>query len=518
MRLRSQHLLRLLTVILTSLACHAPLHAQTDLTLEAQTTATTGDNTPLWLNANKYGLSSLKNTNGYVRASLINSQPTDSLHPLVFHYGLDVALASRFTSTLIVQQAYGELQWKKLLVTVGSKEQPLQLRNQQLSSGSQTLGVNARPVPSVRLSAPEYWSIPGTKNYLAVKGFLSYGLQTDDNWQKDFTDAQSKYTKHTIHHTKAGYLRIGNPKRTVTVEMGLEMGCLFGGTSYVFDQGDLIVVKNRSNLKAFFNAFVPGGGDNDEGIYKNKEGDHLGSYLLKLNIDKPTYHLGFYADHFFEDHSQMFFLDYDGYGEGEEYNEWKENRWLLYELHDIMLGAELHLKRTRWLTDAVCEYIYTKYQSGPVYHDRSPEMSDHIAGRDNYYNHGIYAGWQHWGQVLGNPLYRSPLYNSDGRIQVADNRFWAWHFGLGGNPFSGFTYRLLASIQKGWGTYDAPFYAPERNTSLLVEASYAAPEQSQLHGWSLKAGWGLDHGKLLGNNMGAQLTLARKLNLNNKHK
>ena len=38
---------------------------------EIQATASGGDYNPLWLNANKYGLSSLKNTNGYLRGVTI---------------------------------------------------------------------------------------------------------------------------------------------------------------------------------------------------------------------------------------------------------------------------------------------------------------------------------------------------------------------------------------------------------------------------------------------------------------
>ena len=37
---------------------------------ELQGTMSGGDHSPLWLNANKYGLSSLKKANGYVRGTL----------------------------------------------------------------------------------------------------------------------------------------------------------------------------------------------------------------------------------------------------------------------------------------------------------------------------------------------------------------------------------------------------------------------------------------------------------------
>ena len=44
--------------------------AQMEVRLEAQSTTSDGDHTPLWLNANRYGLSSLEKANGYVRRSV----------------------------------------------------------------------------------------------------------------------------------------------------------------------------------------------------------------------------------------------------------------------------------------------------------------------------------------------------------------------------------------------------------------------------------------------------------------
>ena len=45
-------------------------------------------------------------------------------------YGLDVAAAFNYTSKLIVQQAYAELRWLHGTLTVGSKEQPIELKGE----------------------------------------------------------------------------------------------------------------------------------------------------------------------------------------------------------------------------------------------------------------------------------------------------------------------------------------------------------------------------------------------------
>lgn len=507
---RSQFTVRFFLTLFCLLAGGTAL-AQTEAVVEAMATVGDGEHSPLWLNANKYGLSSVEKNNGYLRGAVCRHMDADSAKRWAWQAGLDMALASHFTSTVVVHQAYGELRWLKGLLTVGSKEQPMALKNQELSSGSQTLGINARPVPSVRLSLPEYWDVPLTNGWLGLKGHIAYGMQTDDVWQKDFTHKKNSYTEHARLHTKAGYLRIGKKGKPFSAELGIEMGCQYGGTSYVKNQSGEATIKNTSGLKGMLKAFVPSGGEYFEkgGNYENAEGNHVGSYVMRVNMDYPDWDVSLYADHFFEDHSSMFLLDYDGYGTGDQWDVKEDSRYFRYDLRDCLVGMELRLKHCRWISDLLVEYIYTKYQSGPVYHDHTRHLSDHISGRDNYYNHHIFLGWQHWGQVMGNPLYRSPLYNNDNSITVNDNRFWAWHIGLAGNPLLRTHYRLLCTWQRGWGTYYLPFLEPERNVSLLAEASHSF--SSNLEGWSVKAAVGMDRGGLLGDNFGVQFTVGRKL-------
>ena len=493
-----------------ALVCSLAVQAQVEVRTEAQVTMAGGDHTPLWLNANKYGLSSLDKTNGYLRASAFRTLANDSAKKWGWGAAVDVAVASGFTSTVVVQQAYGELRWLKGVLTVGSKEQPMELKNQELSTGSQTFGINARPVPSVRLSLPDYWNIPYTNGWLALKGHIAYGMATDDNWQKDFTMKQTKYTEHSLLHTKAGYLRIG--KKHLTAELGLEMACQYGGTSYMVGIEQL-TVENEGGLKGMLKALIPGGGETVETIYRNTSGNHLGSWVARVNLDYDQWGVSVYGDHFFEDQSAMFQVDYDGYGTGVEWNVKKDNRLFLYDLNDMMLGAELRLKQMPWLSHVVVEYLHTKYQSGPVYHDHTQQSPDDIGGRDQYYNHSIMTGWQHWGQVMGNPLYLSPLYNSSREIRVEDNRFSAWHVGFSGDPLPRLHYRALFTWQKGYGTYDIPYANPKKNFSILAEASYAFDETSPFKGWSVKGAFALDHGELLGDNVGAQVTVRKNVKM-----
>ena len=461
--------------------------------------------TPLWLNANKYGLSSLDSFNGYVRGGLERPLKVDEEKKWGIGYGLDLVVPLHYTSDFVIQQCYAEVRYKHAVLTLGQKEQPMLLKNMELSSGSLTLGINARPIPEVRVSFPEYWSVPGLHNWLAIKGHLSYGWMTDGHFQKDWRGVKSGYSENVLYHDKAGYLRIGpgNHSFPFSLELGLEMGCEFGGQLH---NGRYGVLECNSDLKAYIDAFIAGGDDEVNMVYTNVAGNHLGSWVARLNYENEKVDLSLYADHYFEDHSGMFFLDYDGYGSGKDWDKWEKNRYLLYPLKDIMVGAELNLKQFQWIDSAVIEFLNTRYQSGPINHDHDRTHSDHLGGIDDYYNHGLYPGWVHWGQVMGNPLYRSPLYNTDGTLKVKDNRFYAWHFGVSGNLLNNLRYRLLCSWQNGYGTYSNPYLYPQENLSMMGEMTYSFHDY-----YSIRVAAGFDRGELLGDNLGAQLTFSKTL-------
>ena len=103
-----------------------------------------------------------------------------------------------------------------------------------------------------------------------------------------------------------------------------------------------------------------------------------------------------------------------------------------------------------------------------------------MSGTDNYYNHYIYAGWQHWGMGIGNPLVMSPIYNDDGEIVFKSNRLQGHHLGIMGTPCADLQYRILLSFTRNWGTYSLPFYEIKKNGNALIELTYTP---HQLKGW-----------------------------------
>lgn len=460
---------------------------------EISGTASNGDFAPFWLTSNKYGLSSIKNNSGYARGGIFRRTEADSARRWRIGYGVDLAVPINYTSKFIVQQLYVDIQYKHGRLSLGQKEYPMELCNPALSSGALTSGINARPIPQVRLELPDYWTIPGTKGWMALKGHLAYGVFTDNNWQRNFVIPEARYTKNTLYHSKAGYLRIGNLKKfPVSLTGGFEMGVQFGGEAWNVGKReddlsdfDPSYVNMGHSFSDFWYAFIPGGHDASDGAYNNVEGNHLGSWHLSAKYHGKGWSIRTYAEHFFEDHSQLFFQ----YG-------WK----------DMVYGIEAELPANPFISTFVYEHIGTKDQTGGIYHDRTSLLPDQISGADNYYNHSNLTGWQHWGQAIGNPLLVSPIYNTNGRIYFYHNRITAHHFGIAGQPLKDLGYRMLFTHSRSYGTYEIPQPDPKYGNYFMLEFTY---QPHQLRGFSFIGAVGTNGGNLLGRSTGGQLTLRK---------
>lgn len=462
------------------------------------TTTGRNDKTPLWLQANKHGVSSTDDNNRYARLSLSHRAEADSAHKWRIGYGIDLVLASHFTSKFFVQQLYADFDYRWLRLSVGAKQRPMELKNNELSTGSQTFGINAHPIPQVRLEVPKYVRPFRGADWLALKGHFGYGLLTDGGWQQDYVDKRlpqglapgdyaPHYAKSVRYHSKAAYVKLGNAKRfPLTFEGGLEWATFFGGK--IFNADDVFGnnFTKKAGLKDMVKAIYSGGSDENDSDYANAGGNTLGSWLARLNYEGSGWSASVYMDHFFEDHSQVFF----------EYG-WR----------DALLGVEVNLPKNPIVGTVVYEYMNTRNQTGPVYHDHTAAVPDQVSGIDNYYNHTLYAGWQHWGQALGNPLFISPLYADNGSLAFIGNRFRAHHLGLKGQPTEDLSYRVMATYQSNWGTYSRPFDRVRYQTNLLFEVGYDFSKIKALKGTKATLGLGIDRGSLTGNNVGLQFTI-----------
>ncbi len=455
-----------------------------------------GDYAPFWFTSNQYGLNPVSNNSGYLRALIKRNAETDSLRDWRIGYGADVAIVipTGMDNHLILQQLYADFQWKVLRLSIGQKERPQELKNQYLSTGGMATGINARPIPQIRLELPDFWTIPRTKDWLAIKAHIAFGAYTDNRWQRKFNaGTRNIYSANSLYHSKELLLRIGNKNKfPFSLTGGIEMEAQFGGEVWnITASGDTENLVNPHQkigwgFNQFWNALIPGGNDANDMEFSNKAGNHLGSWHLRMDYEKSGWNAGLYLEHFFEDESQMFWQ----YG-------WK----------DMLYGFELNLPRNPILSTLVYEHVGTMDQSGPIYHDAVNILPEQISASDDYYNNHIYGAWQHAGFAMGNPLLISPIYNSNtpGKIEFHNNRIRAHHIGIQGQPICELGYRILYTHTQAYGRYHFPNKYPKRGDYLLLEATYSP---RKIQGLSFTAAYGMNRGSLIGNGDGGMITIS----------
>lgn len=445
-----------------------------------------GEHAPFWLVNNRQGLSSIRKGSGYLMAAL--EKPVDTSGRLSWGAGAELAVAWDYTSDIVVQKLYGELHYKSLGLVAGSTDQSSALCDPWLSSGGLLYSGNSRPIPQVRAGIFEYEPLKFTHRWISVKGYLSYGLFTDSSWQRHWVGKGDKYMEHVMLCSRGLWIKVGDEsRRPFTCGIGIEMGTQFGGTIYNYRTAkEVVTLKMPTGPKAWLKAFIPLPGDKTTilGEQTNVEGNTVGTYDLELKWkSKDGWSLRAYAQHMFEDHSMM---------------------WIQFPWKDGMLGFQADLKSNPWLSSVVYEYLYSKFQSGPVYNDTSPEVPEQVSGVDRYYNHYMYTGWMHWGMGIGNPLSVSPIYNADHVLEFYATRNISHHLGLCGTPHPDLDWRMLVSYTRSWGDYWKPFPEVKSMLNFMAEVSWY-PEF--MPGFEWKAAVGFDTGDLVGKNFGFMVGL-----------
>lgn len=486
-------------VLAISICLSTPTYAQ-EIFIEASGTVGGGDFSPLWLSANKNGLVSPYSNSAYERAGINGTLSIDSVKQMKMDYAFDIQLSQNAQSKFFIHEAYAELSWKKVHLVIGQKEHRLDFRNERLCSGGLGNGINALPIPEATIKV-DYFSFPGTNRWLKVAGRLGYGKTTDGNWQESWIADGGRYTSNILYNERALFLKLGREdKFPLTLEGSLQMMTQFGGISYNaygrnHHDGEAIV--HSEKFSDFWHALWPmGSSDVTDGNISNAAGNTFGSYIFSLKYqanrdaaEEEQWYANAYFERMFEDQSML---------------------TVQYGIYDHLVGLEFGLKKNPFVSHIIVEHISSKDQAGPVYHDKSPNMPESYTGMDNYYNHSLYTGWQHWGVGMGNPLFPSPIYNSNHHLEFLNNRLRALHFGIDGNPTEEVSWRVIASFTRNWGTYAKPYPDVLAQQYYLAEAAY---QPKALDGWKGTLAFGWDHGSVTGNKTALQITIRKTFKL-----
>lgn len=434
--------------------------------VEYGATVHAGDHTPLWQVSNQQGLSSIKD-NTYIRGGVFYNKELRSWKAKA---GIDIAVATGFSSTFILQQAYADIRYKWIGMWAGSREISTDLLNQQLSSGGLVWSGNARPIPQICIGILDYVHLAPKVQF---KAQISYGWFTDSKYQDKHVGEKYYYARKIKYHQKSFYLRFGQPTGHWIFDIGMRMDNQFGGYALRgINNGNL-----GNNWKDYLNALIPRNGG--EGEYF--DGNYLGSEHIKLTYQHETSSFSAYLENFYDDFSGMGKLNgMDG-----------------------LWGVEYKTNNQQWINNLVLEYYQSTNQSGPMHGIDFSEIKK-TGGADDYYNHVVYAGWSHWGIGMGSPFVASPIYNKNGDPTFLYNRVKAIHLGWSGNITSEWTYRAKLSFNRTWGTPFKPIPEILENFSTFAEFKYV-PNKWQ--GWSFTGSVAFDIGDIYGDNLGFQLKI-----------
>ncbi|GAB6012174.1 capsule assembly Wzi family protein [Viscerimonas tarda] len=455
------------------------------LRVEGAGTLTDGDNAPFWLSNNNYGIGSETRNKAYTRAELLGRKEFFN-NSLKVHAGADILATNNIQSDFYFHQFYANLRYKALGLLIGAQERSNPFKNADLSTGGLTLSNNARPIPQVEAGFPEFVEAPHLNGYLQIQGGVSYGWFNDDNYKKRYA-GDGKYAENLLYHRKYAYFKIGKRGSPTCFVFGVEMDTQWGGRFY---DSNGYKFSSPTGLKDYFKVFIPmaGGGDANSTDQVNILGNLYGSWHFIFNYEADSYSIKPYYEHFYEDHSGMWFKN----------------------MPDGIYGLEFNLTNRRQLVSTVLlEYIHTKNQSGPFLFDKTANIPIQVSAGDNYYNHVDYVSLTNYGFVLGNPLLTSPVYNDKRTLFSLNTRISAFHGGFGGYLTNDLKYRALLTYSRSWGTPFIPSRHIRNQFSGLLELDYTAP-LGKFYGWVFSGALAYDDSStIVGDNSGFRLKISK---------
>ena len=427
-------------LLLSGISSHS-IGQSTDLSVDFIGVGSTSDQTPFWIQSNRFGQYSTDGNQVLTRIQAHSSVLPENSSIFNINYGADLIARPGPQQTLSFNQAYLKIRAYAIEFSGGRFHARNPIHDERLSMGSLGVSGNSVPVPQVRLGIPEWTGVPFTNDYVQIRAHVAHGWLEKD-----------RYTKSPLYHEKVGHVRFGG-NFPLNIYAGLAHYAMWGG----YDNpayGEL-----PAKFSDFFRVFAGKGGDirapEVEADYLL--GDHLGAWDFGFFLDLNNISMTFYR--------QMPL-------------ETKDNL-KLQSPQDALNGLSVQFDESLGLPIAglTYEFMYTKWQDGPrrenVLEDGTrcfdfPERCrDRFQGNENYYNHSIYrTGWATHGRTMGNPLFltsRVPVTSST--YGIINNRIVAHHLGVEAEIFD---MNVVGKVtySRNYGIRENPLPEPENQISL----------------------------------------------------
>ena len=498
---------QILTLVVSLAALVATAQVSIDYNAGLLCNAGKGDFAPYYIASNSGGVATSASS-GLLRAGAFI--PMDYNRRFSFAAGIDLVggaakgvdyltdngTVSLKPSSFFIQQAYAEVKYRRVFLSVGMKERNSFLHNPRLSSGDFVEGNNARPIPQVRLGFIDFVDVPFTNYWLQIQAEYSFGKSTDSKWLRNHICSRNNLglTTGWFYSYKRFFFR-SDPAMPFSVTVGMQNAVQIGGDYTYLYYGYVenpVAKKLKLTFKSFLHTIIPSSG-NAPGNAEYYDGNSIGSWDFLARYRLPS---GDCIKAYFQ------FPFEDGSGIG------KLNGF------DGVYGIEYSSESRSAVSGAVLEYIDFRNQSGPMHYAAGMVTGaaglGSATGADDYYNNFQYNGYMHHGMAIGLPFIKSTIYNTDGYMRIADNRIVGFHFGLSGYLSQKVDYRALFSYRRSLGTPIVPAVERRTDTSMLLEANCRDIFTS---GLSLNAKIAFDSGTLYGDNFGAMIGINYSGNL-----
>jgi hypothetical protein len=485
--------LRLLGVLLI---LYSQVHSQKDslgIYLESEAAFSSKDYLPFWVVHNQEARYTDRGADAWLDAGLRGWQQLDSQIKLT--YTLEGVLKSPL-QTSFAKQYNISLRWKMLEAIGGRFYDPGSPVIRDLGTGSLIQSRNAIPVPRVGFAVKNYYPVPYTKNWLQFKGSLYHG------WFESDRALSSAWL-----HEKSAYLRLASPFK-VGLSWGLVHVAMWGGTDRFGNRW------TRGFTEDYYRVFAGRGAAEEQSAASNvrlegsnRQGNHLGIWDIRIDYASEDQKFELYYERLWEDQWSLNHI----------FNE--DAKW--------GLAWRSQKQEPGFVNAIVVEFLHTLLQRGPGLPDSVPGQSNYgydYGGRDDYYNNWLYqSGWTYEGRVIGNPLFltddRAEKYFgsiNNYQVKIVNNRFWAAHLGMEGNPNKYLRLKAKMTYSRNYGTYaginggrfkwgskestfvnsDYPYLKPLDQLSTMVEAIYSPPG---MHLLSFNLGFAADIGEMTEN-------------------
>lgn len=314
-----------------------------------------------------------------------------------FEWGVTAGFNINESSELLLNQLYGQVDFKALTLYVGKKKQTMGSNPEELSSGSMVVSSNATPIPRINLGFFDYVTVPFTWDILQIKGNIAHG------WFEG-----ERTIDNVLLHEKSLYLRI-NTKTGIYPYAGIIHEAMWGGDG-------LMDVTLSNFFKTFFAS--NGGDDSLSTDQTNALGNHLGAWDFGINGYFDSFDFQIYYQHYFEDLS------------GINFSNGTDGLW----------GFTIEPKKISFINRFLIEYLKTDDQGSS--HDQL----------DTYYYNGVYNScWTNLYDIIGNSFITSS--GTGDTLSLADNRMRVIQMGVNGPISEILNYTVQMAYARYYDSY-----------------------------------------------------------------